>query len=73
VGFEQFLIQRYSVGSRAAEVLDTYAYWYGIVANNYGVGAAAGLFKGVVSLVMIFGANRLAHAFGEDGLYRGER
>jgi putative aldouronate transport system permease protein len=73
IGFEQFLIQRYAVGSHSAEVLDTYAYWYGVVANNYGVGAAAGLFKGVVSLVLIFGANKLAHAFGEDGLYRSER
>jgi putative aldouronate transport system permease protein len=70
IGFEQFLIQRYAVGSQAAEVLDTYAYSYGILANNYGLGAAAGLFKGVVSLVLIYGANKLAHAFGEDGLYR---
>jgi putative aldouronate transport system permease protein len=73
VGFEQFLIQRYAVGSAAAEVLDTYAYMFGVVANNYGLGAAAGLFKGVVSLLLIWGANRLAHALGEDGLYRSER
>jgi putative aldouronate transport system permease protein len=71
VGFEQLLIQRFAVGSDAAEVLDTYAYQYGILANNYGLGAAAGLFKGVVSLLLIWGANSLAHAFGEDGLYRG--
>jgi putative aldouronate transport system permease protein len=73
VGFEQFLIQRYAVGSDAAEVLDTYAYYFGVTANNYGLGAAAGLFKGVVSLLLIWGANRLAHALGEDGLYRSER
>jgi putative aldouronate transport system permease protein len=70
VGFEQFFIQRYAVGSSAAEVLDTYAYMYGVVANNYGLGAAAGLFKGVVSLILILAANKLAHVFGEDGLYR---
>jgi putative aldouronate transport system permease protein len=70
IGFEQFLIQRYSVGSGAAEVLDTYAYEFGVVANNYGLGAAAGLFKGVVSLFLIYGANKLAHVLGEDGLYR---
>jgi len=73
IGFEQFLIQRYAVGSSSAEVLDTYAYYYGVVGNNYGLGAAAGLFKGVVSLVLILGANKLAHLFGEDGLYRSER
>jgi putative aldouronate transport system permease protein len=73
IGFEQFLIQRYAVGSGASEVLDTYAYQFGVVANNYGLGAAAGLFKGVVSLILIYGANKLAHVLGEDGLYRSER
>ena len=37
---------------------------------DYSYGAAAGLFKAVLSLILILGANRLAHAFGEDGLYR---
>lgn len=70
VGFEQFLIQRYAVGSGASEVLDTYAYYYGVVANDFGLGAAAGLFKALVSLILILAANKLAHSFGEDGLYR---
>ena len=73
VGFEQFLIQRNAVGSGASEVLDTYSYYYGIVANDFGLGAAAGLFKTVVSLLLVLGANKLAHAFGEDGLYRREK
>jgi putative aldouronate transport system permease protein len=70
VGFEQMLIQRDMVGRDAAEVLDTFAYYYGVVNNNFSYGAAAGLFKGVLSLILILAANRLAHAFGEDGLYR---
>ncbi|MBB5783143.1 ABC transporter permease [Nonomuraea jabiensis] len=70
VGFEQMLIQRDAVGRDASEVLDTFAYFYGVVNNNFSYGAAAGLFKGVLSLVLILAANKLAHAFGEDGLYR---
>lgn len=70
VGFEQMLIQRQAVGRDASEVLDTFAYYYGVVNNNFSYGAAAGLFKGVLSLVLILAANKLAHAFGEDGLYR---
>jgi putative aldouronate transport system permease protein len=70
VGFEQLLIQRDMVGRDAAEVLDTFAFYYGVVNNNFSYGAAAGLFKGVLSLVLILAANKLAHAFGEDGLYR---
>ncbi|PYC79756.1 polysaccharide ABC transporter ATP-binding protein [Streptomyces tateyamensis] len=70
VGFEQFLIQRVAVGHDASDVLDTFSFYYGIATGNYSYGAAAGLFKSVVSLLLIWGANRLAHAFGEDGLYR---
>ena len=70
VGFEQMLIQRQAVGRDASEVLDTFSYYYGVVNNNFSYGAAAGLFKGVLSLILILAANRLAHAFGEDGLYR---
>ncbi|MEU0880907.1 ABC transporter permease subunit [Lentzea sp. NPDC005914] len=70
VGFEQFLIQRNAVGHDTAEVLDTFSFYYGIATNDYSYGAAAGLFKGVISLLLIWGANKLAHAFGEDGLYR---
>ncbi|MEU8195016.1 ABC transporter permease subunit [Microbispora amethystogenes] len=70
VGFEQFLIQRDAVGHETAEVLDTYAFYYGIGTADYSLGAAAGLFKSVISLLLIWGANRLAHSFGEDGLYR---
>jgi len=72
VGFEQMLIQRQAVGRDAAEVLDTFAYWRGVVNNDFGFGAAAGLFKGVLSLVLILAANKVAHMFGEDGLYRRE-
>ena len=72
VGFEQMLIQRVAVGRDASEVLDTFAYYYGVVNNNFGYGAAAGLFKAVLSLILILAANKLAHLFGEDGLYRND-
>jgi putative aldouronate transport system permease protein len=64
------LIQRQAVGRDAAEVLDTFAYWRGVVNNDFGFGAAVGLFKGIISLGLILAANKVAHMFGEDGLYR---
>ena len=70
IGFEQFILQRWAVGRDAAEVLDTFAYNYGIVGNNFSYGTAAGLFKGLVSLVLLLAANKAAHMFGEDGFYR---
>lgn len=69
VGFEQVLLQRDSVGPKAGEVLDTYIYYFGVTGGNWSVAAAAGIFKGVIGLILILGANRLAHSFGEAGVY----
>ncbi|MFC7485618.1 ABC transporter permease [Knoellia sp. CPCC 206453] len=70
VGFEQFILQRPAVGPHAAEVLDTFTYYTGVVGGGWSVGAAAGLFKGVIGLILIVGANKLAHKFGEAGIYQ---
>ena len=69
-GFEQMLIQLPAVGQGAAQVITTFSFENGIVAGNYSYGAAAGLFLGVVSVILIISANKVAHLFGEDGLYR---
>jgi len=69
VGFEQFLLQRDAVGRQAAEVLDTFVYYQAIVTGDFGLGAAAGLFKAVVGLILILLANRFAHMLGEQGVY----
>ena len=69
-GFEQMLIQLQAVGPGAAQVITTFAYQNGIVQGNYSYGAAAGLFLGVTSVVLILAANKVAHLLGEDGLYR---
>jgi putative aldouronate transport system permease protein len=71
VGFEQFILQRQSVGARASEVLDTFVYFLVFSGNgSFSYGAAAGLFNGVVGLILILSANRIAHMMGEDGIYR---
>jgi putative aldouronate transport system permease protein len=70
VGFEQILLQRDAVGPGAAEVLDTFVWWNGVRNQDFGYAAAAGLVKGVVSLVLVLAANRLAHLMGEQGVYK---
>jgi putative aldouronate transport system permease protein len=69
VGFEQFILQRDAVGRQAAEVLDTFVYYNAIATQQFGFGAAAGLFKGVVGLILILTANKIAHKLGEGGVY----
>jgi putative aldouronate transport system permease protein len=69
VGFEQYILQRDAVGRQAAEVLDTFVYYHAIVTQQWGLGAAAGLFKAVVGLILIIAANKVAHRLGEQGVY----
>lgn len=73
VGFEQIILQRNNVGAEAGEVLDTYVYFHGIVDGQWGTSAAVGLVKGVVGLFLVLGANKLAHMFGQDGVYSRDR
>ncbi|WP_033434970.1 ABC transporter permease [Saccharothrix syringae] len=69
VGFEQFLLQRDAVGAAAAEVLDTYVYFTGVVNSDFSYAAAAGLVKGLVGLALVLAANKVAHLAGEQGVY----
>ena len=70
VGFEQIVLQQGPVGTDVSEVLDTYVYNNGILGGNWGVSAAVGLVKGVVGVALVLGANKLAHIFGEQGVYQ---
>lgn len=70
VGFEQIVLQRDAVGADAGEVLDTYIFFNGVRDGEWGPSAAVGLVKGLVGLLLVLGANRLAHRFGEQGIYQ---
>src|SRR6476661_4504110 len=49
-GFEQIFLQRSAVGAQAAEVLDTFVYFRGVQAGDWGFSTAVGLVKGLVGL-----------------------
>jgi putative aldouronate transport system permease protein len=70
VGFEQIVLQQGPVGTGTSEVLDTYVYNNGVLGGNWGVSAAVGLVKGVVGVALVLGANKVAHLFGEEGVYQ---
>ncbi|GAB2512786.1 ABC transporter permease [Nocardiopsis aegyptia] len=70
VGFEQFYLQRDAFGANVSEVLDTFIYHQTLVTGNFSAGAVAGLVKGIVGLILIVLANKLAHKMGENGIYR---
>ena len=70
VGFEQIILQQGPVGINASEVLDTYVYHNGILGGQWGESAAVGLVKGLVGVALVLAANKVAHLFGEQGVYQ---
>ncbi|UQN29254.1 ABC transporter permease [Brachybacterium kimchii] len=70
VGFEQIILQQQAVGIDASEVLDTYVFNEGIAGGQWGTAAAVGLVKSVIGLILVLAANKIAHAMGEEGVYR---
>lgn len=69
VGFEQIILQQAAVGRDISEVLDTYVYNNGVIGGAWGVAAAVGLVKGIVGVILVLAANKVAHMFGEQGVY----
>jgi len=69
VGFEQLLLQQNAVGAEAAQVLDTYGYFRGVIGGEWGLATAAGLFKGAIGTMLVIGANHIAKRSGNGGLF----
>ncbi len=68
-GFEQIFLMLNPFNMESGNVLDTYVYFKGIQQANFSFATAVGLFKGVIGLILVVLANRLAKRFGEEGLY----
>ena len=68
-GFEvQYLLGNGLVKS-VADTIDIYTLTWGISQNDYSLGTAAGIFKSVVAIVLIFAANKFAKRNGEQGMF----
>ena len=68
-GFEvQYLLGNGLVQS-VSQTIDIYVLKYGISQADYSLGTAAGIFKSVVSLILIVIANQLAKKMGEEHLF----
>ena len=69
VGFEQILLQQPAVGADAAQVLDTFVYYRGVLGGDWGTAAAAGLVQGVIGTVLVIAANRFSKRLGYEGAF----
>lgn len=68
-GFEQIYLMLNPLNRQAAEVFDTYVYFMGITQGAFSYSTAVGLFKAIVGIVLVLGANWLAKRFGQTGIY----
>jgi putative aldouronate transport system permease protein len=69
LGFEHILLLQNPVNLDVADVFDTYVYRNGVLQGNFSYSTAVGIFKSVIGLLLIVLANRLAKAFGHEGVY----
>src|SRR5690625_657390 len=69
IGFEKQMLLGNNIVADKALVLDLYALNYGIGMFRYSFGTAIGIFKSVISIVLIVIFNNLAKKFGDGGIY----
>lgn len=69
VGFEQIFLMLNPSVRDVGEVIETYVYQAGVVNGNFSFSTAVGLMKGLIGLILIYGANKLAKRMGERGVF----
>lgn len=60
VGYEKVLLMQNPLNLATSEVLSTYTYKMGLINSDYGFSTAVGLFNSVISMILLFWANRTA-------------
>lgn len=67
-GFEiQYLLSN-GLTMETAETIDVFVIRYGIAQRNYSLATAMGMFKTIVSIVLIAGTNQLSRRFAQESL-----
>ena len=68
-GFDQIFNLYNPLVYEVADIIDTYAFRTGLQQGNFSVSTAVSLFKNVIGLVLVIGANKIANRFGQTGLW----
>ncbi|TVY11749.1 ABC transporter permease [Paenibacillus cremeus] len=69
VGFEQIFLMMNSLVRGVGDVFETFVYQKGLVEGQLSFSTAVGLFKSVISLIVVAIANWLVKKAGEEGIY----
>ena len=68
-GFEAQYLLMNPLNLTHAENIDIFVLRYGINQGNYSLATAAGIFKTVVSFILLFAANNISKRLGEARLF----
>lgn len=69
-GFEQIFYMQNAAVKEVSEILDTYVYTITFQSTpSYGFSTAVGMFKGVINLVMLLGANLIVKKVNGSGMF----
>jgi putative aldouronate transport system permease protein len=68
-GFEHIFLMTNSLNREVADVFDTYVYTLGVTRGSFSYSTAVGLFKSLISLVLILSTDKIAKKCGEAGLF----
>ena len=68
-GFEQVFLLQNPMNREVSETFETYTYVLGIMNGKFGLSTALGLFKSIVSFVLVMSTNFLARKIGQKGLW----
>lgn len=68
-GFEQILLLYSPSVYAVSDIIDTYVYRAGLIGRQYSFGAAVGLFKSLLALILMYMANKVAQRLGQEGLW----
>jgi len=69
VGFEHVFLMLNSTVMSVGDVFETYVYREGLIGGKFSYTTAVGLFKSLVGLALVLGANWLTKKFGEEGVF----
>lgn len=69
VGYEKVMLLYSTETHVTADVVSTFAQWYGVQQQMYGISAAAEMLNNVVGMLLVIGANTIARKASDVSLY----
>ena len=69
LGYQKIILLYNGSTYETADILSTYVYRRGLQSADFSYGTAVGLFEGLVSLVLVFSANKISQKISETSLW----